>query len=57
MQKDLKNTELAYNSKIKEEIQSNDNKHDTQFNNNQIELSVKTREVESIRQVIKPAFG
>ena len=26
---------------------------DTQFNNNQIELSVKTREVESIRQVIK----
>ena len=53
MQKDLKNTELAYNSKIKEEIQSNDNKHDTQFNNNQIELSVKTREVESIRQVIK----
>lgn len=53
MKNDLQNTEVDYNNKIKTEKQNNDNEHDSQFNNNQIQLSVKTREVEAIRDMIK----
>ena len=53
MKSDLQNCEIEYNAKIKNEIQSNESAHDTQFNNNQIELSLKTRQVEDIRDSIK----
>ena len=53
MKSDLQNKEVEYNIKIKTEKQNNDNEHDSQFNNNQIQLSVKTREVEAIRDMIK----
>ena len=53
MKSDLQNCEIEYNGKIKNEIQSNESAHDTQFNNNQIELSLKTRQVEDIRDSIK----
>ena len=53
MKSELQNNELEYNNKIKSEIQSNVEEYDNQFNNNQIELSMKTREVEEIRDLIK----
>jgi chromosome segregation ATPase len=53
MKSELQNNELEYNNKIKAEIQSNVEEYDNQFNNNQIELSIKTREVEAIRDLIK----
>jgi hypothetical protein len=53
MKMDLQNTEVEYNTKIKKVKQDNDNEHDAQFNENQIQLSIKTREVEAIRDQIK----
>ena len=53
MKKDLEKSELEFERRIKEEIQSNNEKYDNQFNDNQIALSVKTRDVESVRIKIK----
>ena len=53
MQKDLEKSELEFDRKIKEEIQNNNDEYDNQFNDNQIALSVKTRDVEGVRIKIK----
>ena len=53
MKKDLEKTELDYEQQIKEELQHNNEQYDTQFNDNQISLSVKTRDVEGVRIKIK----
>ena len=53
MQKDLEKSELEFDRKIKEEIQNNNDQYDNQFNDNQIALSVKTRDVEGVRIKIK----
>ena len=53
MKKDLEDSELEFEKKIKEEIQSNNEQYDNQFNDNQIALSVKTRDVEGVRIKIK----
>ena len=53
MKKDLEKSELEFERRIKEEIQSNNEKYDNQFNDNQIALSVKTRDVEGVRIKIK----
>ena len=53
MKKDLEKSELEFDRKIKEEIQNNNEEYDTQFNDNQIALSVKTRDVEGVRIQIK----
>ena len=53
MKKDLEKSELEFERKIKEEIQNNNEEYDNQFNDNQIALSVKTRDVEGVRIKIK----
>ena len=53
MKKDLEKSELEFDRKIKEEIQNNNDQYDNQFNDNQIALSVKTRDVEGVRIKIK----
>ena len=53
MKKDLEKNELDFERQIKEEIQQNNEQYDTQFNDNQIALSVKTRDVEGVRIKIK----
>ena len=53
MKKDLEKNELDFERQIKEEIQHNNEQYDTQFNDNQIALSVKTRDVEGVRIKIK----
>ena len=53
MKKDLEKSELEFERKIKEEIQNNNEQYDNQFNDNQIALSVKTRDVEGVRIKIK----
>ena len=53
MKKDLEKNELDFERQIKDEIQRNNDQYDTQFNDNQIALSVKTRDVEGVRIKIK----
>ena len=53
MKKVLEKNELDFERQIKEEIQHNNEQYDTQFNDNQIALSVKTRDVEGVRIKIK----
>jgi len=53
MKKDLEKSELEFEKRIKDEIQNNNDEYDNQFNDNQIALSVKTRDVEGIRIKIK----
>ena len=53
MKKDLEKNELDFERQIKEEIQHNNEQYDTQFNDNKIALSVKTRDVEGVRIKIK----
>ena len=53
MKKDLEKNELDFERQIKDEIQNNNEQYDNQFNDNQIALSVKTRDVESVRIKIK----
>ena len=53
MKKVLEKNELDFERKIKEEIQHNNEQYDTQFNDNRIALSVKTRDVEGVRIKIK----
>ena len=53
MKKDLEKSELEFERRIKEEIQNNNEEYDNQFNDNQIALSVKTRDVEGVRIKIK----
>ena len=53
MKKDLEKNELDFERQIKEEIQHNNEIYDNKFNENQIAISLKTREVEYVRIKIK----
>jgi hypothetical protein len=51
MKKDLEKNELDFERQIKDEIQNNNKQYEDQFNDDQIALSVKTRDVEGVNLI------